>query len=58
MAYIKHELYICVVIIMSSQTEKFFADYISRYLSGNKTARIIKSALDDSGVCLMPLVDH
>lgn len=43
---------------MPNRTEKFFANYIERYLSENKAARIIKSALDDSGVGLMPLIDH
>ncbi len=43
---------------MSDAIDIFFTDYISRYLSGNKAARIIKSALDDAGVGLMPLVDH
>jgi len=43
---------------MSDATDRFFAEYISRYLSGNRAAGIIKSALDDAGVGLMPLVDH
>ncbi len=35
---------------MSDATDRFFAEYISRYLSGNRAAAIIKSALDDAGV--------
>ena len=43
---------------MSDATDRFFAEYISRYLSGNRGAAIIKSALDDAGVELMPFIDH
>ncbi|MBT3183700.1 MAG: hypothetical protein HOI59_13520 [Nitrospina sp.] len=40
------------------QTDAFFAEYIERFLSGNKAGRCLNDDLSDSGVGLMPLIDH
>lgn len=42
----------------SQQTDAFFTDYISRFLSENKAARCLETDLSACGVGLMPLVDH
>lgn len=42
----------------NQQTDIFFAEYISRFLSGNKAARCLANDLSNCGVGLMPLVDH
>ncbi len=40
------------------QTDVFFAEYISRFLSENKAARCMANDLSNCGVGLMPLIDH
>ncbi len=41
-----------------SATDRFFSDYIERFLEGNAAARRLAGTLRASGVGLMPLVDH
>ena len=43
---------------MQNATDKFFADYIARYLKGNAAAREMKASLDACGVGLLPSIDH
>lgn len=41
-----------------SQTDLFFSDYIQEFLSENKAGRYLETVLSESGIGLMPLVDH
>jgi hypothetical protein len=43
---------------MSAATDKFFSDYIERFLAGNRAARDLDETLQASGIGLMPSVDH
>ncbi|GJL78262.1 MAG: hypothetical protein NPINA01_12510 [Nitrospinaceae bacterium] len=43
---------------MSAATDQFFSDYIESFLAGNAAARHLAETLKNSGVGLMPLVDH
>ena len=40
------------------KTDDFFADYIRRFLQGNKSANYLADDLENCGVGLMPLIDH
>jgi hypothetical protein len=43
---------------MDTATDKFFSSYIENFLAGNQAARDLAELLKNSGVGLMPLVDH
>ena len=43
---------------MSTAADQFFSDYIKRFLVGNRAARDLAESLNNTGVGLMPLVDH
>jgi len=43
---------------VNTAPDKFFASYIENYLAGNHAARDLTKSLKNSGVGLLPLVDH
>jgi hypothetical protein len=43
---------------MDTATDKFFSSYIENFLAGNQAARDLAELLKNSGVGLMPMVDH
>lgn len=43
---------------MGQNADRFFSDYIGRFLEGNRAARDLAESLRQCGVGLMPLVDH
>ena len=43
---------------MKTATDKFFSDYIENFLAGNQVASDLAESLNNSGIGLMPLVDH
>src|SRR5947209_20348035 len=44
--------------ITNKLVQAVIGDYVDRYIESNRSAAIVKQALDDSGIGLRPVLDH